>query len=145
MPSSACAAHPRYLPSFLHDALPILWRKRDVVLIAALRILSLRGHNSNNTERQIRDANCLAHRITACVKSVSQRLADDDHSRSGSHVDRKSTRLNSSHGYISYAVFCLCRPPAISTLFPTRRSSDLMAQTRCRPDRGLADPVPSRP
>src|SRR2546422_5194628 len=25
----------------------------------------------------------------------------------GSTVDRKSTRLNSSHGYISYAVFCL--------------------------------------
>src|SRR5687768_17889785 len=24
-----------------------------------------------------------------------------------SKVDRKSTRLNSSHGYISYAVFCL--------------------------------------
>src|SRR2546429_1078787 len=24
-----------------------------------------------------------------------------------SHTDRKSTRLNSSHGYISYAVFCL--------------------------------------
>src|SRR2546422_1257510 len=24
-----------------------------------------------------------------------------------SRVDRKSTRLNSSHGYISYAVFCL--------------------------------------
>src|SRR2546429_5401513 len=38
------------------------------------------------------------------------------HSPYGSHgphpaqaraVDRKSTRLNSSHGYISYAVFCL--------------------------------------
>src|SRR5205809_1295684 len=26
---------------------------------------------------------------------------------SGSQGDRKSTRLNSSHGYISYAVFCL--------------------------------------
>src|SRR3989449_6986416 len=26
---------------------------------------------------------------------------------SASRVDRKSTRLNSSHGYISYAVFCL--------------------------------------
>src|SRR2546422_8232895 len=26
---------------------------------------------------------------------------------SASKVDRKSTRLNSSHGYISYAVFCL--------------------------------------
>src|SRR2546422_5129337 len=25
----------------------------------------------------------------------------------GSEEDRKSTRLNSSHGYISYAVFCL--------------------------------------
>src|SRR2546422_1532626 len=25
----------------------------------------------------------------------------------GPSVDRKSTRLNSSHGYISYAVFCL--------------------------------------
>src|SRR2546422_5318162 len=25
----------------------------------------------------------------------------------GGRVDRKSTRLNSSHGYISYAVFCL--------------------------------------
>src|SRR2546422_3482805 len=27
--------------------------------------------------------------------------------RSGESLDRKSTRLNSSHGYISYAVFCL--------------------------------------
>src|SRR2546422_11683870 len=27
--------------------------------------------------------------------------------RSGMKRDRKSTRLNSSHGYISYAVFCL--------------------------------------
>src|SRR2546422_6787792 len=26
--------------------------------------------------------------------------------------DRKSTRLNSSHGYISYAVFCLKKKPA---------------------------------
>src|SRR5687768_17747267 len=27
--------------------------------------------------------------------------------RARSRIDRKSTRLNSSHGYISYAVFCL--------------------------------------
>src|SRR2546421_5292404 len=27
--------------------------------------------------------------------------------RGGNHVDRKSTRLNSSHDQISYAVFCL--------------------------------------
>src|SRR2546429_2825852 len=30
---------------------------------------------------------------------------------SDSAEDRKSTRLNSSHGYISYAVFCLKKKP----------------------------------
>src|SRR2546422_10432869 len=29
------------------------------------------------------------------------------------HGDRKSTRLNSSHGYISYAVFCLKKKKTI--------------------------------
>src|SRR2546429_5203056 len=29
------------------------------------------------------------------------------HLRRARNLDRKSTRLNSSHGYISYAVFCL--------------------------------------
>src|SRR5438270_446762 len=33
-------------------------------------------------------------------------------------LDRKSTRLNSSHSQISYAVFCLARRPRRSTLFP---------------------------
>src|SRR5438132_341436 len=32
--------------------------------------------------------------------------------------DRKSTRLNSSHTVISYAVFCLIRIPPLSPLFP---------------------------
>src|SRR2546422_7768265 len=36
-------------------------------------------------------------------KKASVRL----HIPSFSSLDRKSTRLNSSHGYISYAVFCL--------------------------------------
>src|SRR2546422_2960736 len=30
-------------------------------------------------------------------------------------IDRKSTRLNSSHGYISYAVFCLKKKKKISS------------------------------
>src|SRR2546429_7410954 len=37
-------------------------------------------------------------------------LPEGDVDRRGTEVlrrDRKSTRLNSSHGYISYAVFCL--------------------------------------
>src|SRR2546429_5388209 len=30
-------------------------------------------------------------------------------------LDRKSTRLNSSHGYISYAVFCLKKKNEVTT------------------------------
>src|SRR2546422_5984622 len=42
-------------------------------------------------------------RVNACP--ASQRVGS---TTSGStNRDRKSTRLNSSHGYISYAVFCL--------------------------------------
>src|SRR2546422_8404109 len=37
------------------------------------------------------------------VRSVIEALGTSEIRR----VDRKSTRLNSSHGYISYAVFCL--------------------------------------
>src|SRR5687768_18018343 len=32
-----------------------------------------------------------------------------------SWVDRKSTRLNSSHGYISYAVFCLKKKKSLKS------------------------------
>src|SRR3989449_7471932 len=35
------------------------------------------------------------------------RPAGQEHQPVQQHRDRKSTRLNSSHGYISYAVFCL--------------------------------------
>src|SRR2546422_8229431 len=34
-------------------------------------------------------------------------------------IDRKSTRLNSSHGYISYAVFCLKKKKTTSKPSPT--------------------------
>src|SRR3712207_8133327 len=34
-------------------------------------------------------------------------LGRGPHQRLGGHPDRKSTRLNSSHANISYAVFCL--------------------------------------
>src|ERR1039458_1695640 len=44
----------------------------------------------------------------------------------GRKIDRKSTRLNSSHLGISYAVFCLTYGDAGDLhSFPTRRSSDL--------------------
>src|SRR5205809_5691494 len=44
------------------------------------------------------------------VVSLGARSPSSLHQRAGFQsvrLDRKSTRLNSSHGYISYAVFCL--------------------------------------
>src|SRR5687768_17969012 len=40
--------------------------------------------------------------------------------RDGQLLDRKSTRLNSSHGYISYAVFCLKKKKKKYTKRPPR-------------------------
>src|SRR5438270_835998 len=49
----------------------------------------------------------------------------------GSRLDRKSTRLNSSHRQISYAVLCSRAVRALRS-FPTRRSSDLPLSRRGR-------------
>src|SRR5256884_1779996 len=51
------------------------------------------------------------HAVTVdeCLRLERQNAVDgvDERDRAPDLVDRKSTRLNSSHGYISYAVFCL--------------------------------------
>src|SRR5205809_3381670 len=39
--------------------------------------------------------------------------------------DRKSTRLNSSHGYISYAVFCLKKKKKINKSSQTNTNTEL--------------------
>src|SRR5687768_17920990 len=43
------------------------------------------------------------------IRAFDQPMLDDAGflNLKGNLLDRKSTRLNSSHGYISYAVFCL--------------------------------------
>src|SRR5689334_23804058 len=58
-----------------------------------------------------RDRN-LVHEIVDQLGNVLAPLgqwrdADRDHGQAVIEVDRKSTRLNSSHSSISYAVFCL--------------------------------------
>src|SRR5262245_5445533 len=65
-------------------------------------------------------------RIPAGVgKSSCNALEIGEHSIAPLGLDRKSTRLNSSHLGSSYAVFCL-RVPRDLHPFPTRRSSDLV-------------------
>src|SRR2546422_4215254 len=48
------------------------------------------------------DSHAQEWRLLGSAEAVQARGHSRSHQR-----DRKSTRLNSSHGYISYAVFCL--------------------------------------
>src|SRR2546427_9330363 len=81
----------------------------------------------------LHDALPISRAITAAPMTLSTALCRPissawHSSRSPSVRDRKSTRLNSSHSQISYAVFCLKKkknnqydrpPPARSSLSPT--------------------------
>src|SRR5205085_12020879 len=87
----------------LHDALPILW----VPALAALGRddnharggLNGWGRNACPTRppRRSRPTIRTSKKASLPISSVRRRIARD----------RKSTRLNSSHSQISYAVFCL--------------------------------------
>src|SRR5256884_7845920 len=79
----------------LHDALPILrWvrevRSSDIAAITGVpgAVLRVGGIPALDADYD----SVVKARLPSVVLGV---------------VDRKSTRLNSSHGYISYAVFCL--------------------------------------
>src|SRR2546422_4185547 len=71
--------------------------------------------NAGHRNLELPAEDCLVHK---------QEVADEKrvfHARGGNaerfhDEDRKSTRLNSSHGYISYAVFCLKKKK-----YPTHR------------------------
>src|SRR5258708_9861079 len=62
-----------------------------------------------NRERHLRDLRRLIKRVRTLDAIVDAKYA--------STIDRKSTRLNSSHQIISYAVFCL-KKKIISYLLP---------------------------
>src|SRR5438105_11287384 len=60
------------------------------------------GFGRQKVSTRVRQTNrpCLATRAQAAVVRLTRNLTDPS-------IDRKSTRLNSSHEWISYAVFCL--------------------------------------
>src|SRR5687768_17910178 len=89
----------------LHDALPIC--------APAL-------HRLNRAEY----ANAIRDLLGLDV-DVSTLLPPDD--STAGFEDRKSTRLNSSHGYISYAVFCLKK----KKLLVNNRKTGFTATRRC--------------
>src|SRR3712207_8563618 len=66
----------------LHDALPIF---------------KVANYCTKSVKRSTQQ---LTHELEAALKEVNQEKLSSD-------ADRKSTRLNSSHANISYAVFCL--------------------------------------
>src|SRR3712207_6875206 len=74
----------------LHDALPICGRACLIVAKALIQI---------STARTRRQAERVQHQPRRLIQGVIGAMAE--------HQDRKSTRLNSSHANISYAVFCL--------------------------------------
>src|SRR2546429_7239150 len=64
------------------------------------------------------------------VSAVRQDTASDYVGRVLAILDRKSTRLNSSHGYISYAAFCLKKKKENCTCSTALRPIDRCVRTR---------------
>src|SRR3712207_6899940 len=81
-----------------------------------------RSQQAEDGARMAREADVLDGRDPAAAV-VEERLGevlDLDHAASR---DRKSTRLNSSHANISYAVFCLKKKKQKQTHPPTRTTN----------------------
>src|SRR5687768_17870833 len=77
----------------LHDALPILGDDHQ----RAVFLLGQRAEHFEDLRADLR------------VEVRCRFVGEENRRAAGERAceDRKSTRLNSSHGYISYAVFCL--------------------------------------
>src|SRR3712207_8638386 len=80
----------------LHDALPIFFPIREAADLTNIGILSAF--------------------VVVCVAVILFRYTRPDEPRTF-RLDRKSTRLNSSHANISYAVFCLKKKKTLCMQF----------------------------
>src|SRR5207253_11002216 len=90
----------------LHDALPISPAKRDRSPAAPGDGSSCSG-GTRSKQAFIRSPNSDRYRARPVLPLVSNATALRCSGRMRRTEDRKSTRLNSSHVAISYAVFCL--------------------------------------
>src|SRR2546422_4644041 len=90
-PRSPLFPYPTLFRSYDQKAFPAEARRNALLPVVA-------GSDTNGALRIHQDVTLYASELDA-GKSVTHTLAPGR--------DRKSTRLNSSHGYISYAVFCL--------------------------------------
>src|SRR5204862_6753204 len=79
----------------LHDALPISESLDDNKVRAVFAYKFIEPTSDNEALEQIIEGEAVLHREPSEAAGVDK------------WVDRKSTRLNSSHVEISYAVFCL--------------------------------------
>src|SRR5947209_17434175 len=91
---------PVFFTLSLHDALPISSCGFCLILPFAFNGLSRQMQRSLLSQRF--QSSCKAAFMTGCLVFMDDLLVSDTIDR-----DRKSTRLNSSHANISYAVFCL--------------------------------------
>src|SRR3712207_7629515 len=63
--------------------------------------------SSPSAQHAVRQAKVLADNVVAHLRGKPLRAYRHSYAGSVASLDRKSTRLNSSHANISYAVFCL--------------------------------------
>src|SRR5206468_8960156 len=87
----------------LHDALPIC--RRDEVAPAQLEGVDTQAL-SRDVDQALADERAL-EAARAAIRSLRRLVREHAADLEQDAEDRKSTRLNSSHDQISYAVFCL--------------------------------------
>src|SRR5437870_2166964 len=125
MPSSACPLSPQLYRLSLHDALPI-WRFLQHDQRSSVRPVDREPDLRFRDPFRLERASVQLGVLDGCAaRDRAPRVGRRRLLPSYLRKDRKSTRLNSSHVAISYAVFCLSALPPALPPFPTRRSSDL--------------------
>src|SRR2546422_8027001 len=91
-------------PGFeIRDPCPVLKDSSNQRLQTKIKLF----HGTRSTEHESRQFLLHVGDEVADVGAAIEQLVHPGHYSLPRGVDRKSTRLNSSHGYISYAVFCL--------------------------------------